>query len=422
MAFKEVLDILLDALIDTAKLLPLLFVVYYLIEILEYKNVFKFEKSKLLTGKASPVLGATFGVIPQCGFSVISAELYSERKMSLGALVAVFVATSDEAIPILISNPTAIPSLLMLILSKFLIAIVVGYVVMFLSKFILKNSNTGAKNSENKRENSHAHFHKPSHHHSSKNLADEKMVTTKTFEKTSSNEIQKLAMEQKSLNEEANKEILVEDLHEHQITLAEIVSKEDAEKLEPKEENALVVTAHEFERENHEHDKNGEDDHHTHKEAKDEKHHKHLHACCHHDIEETEKFDWVHPLVHSLKIALYILIVNILLGIFVALIGEDNIASFLTKSSVFQPVLALIIGFIPNCASSVIITELYTQGLLSFGSIIAGLSANAGLGLLVLFKENKSKKENIFVVLTIIISSLIFGYIFHFLPMDFLIK
>ena len=138
MAFKEVLDILLDALIDTAKLLPLLFVVYYLIEILEYKNVFRFEKSKLLNGKASPVLGATFGVVPQCGFSVISAELYAERKMSLGALVAVFIATSDEALPILISNPGAIPSLLMLIFSKFIIAIIVGYAVMFLSKFILK--------------------------------------------------------------------------------------------------------------------------------------------------------------------------------------------------------------------------------------------------------------------------------------------
>ena len=413
MAFKEVLDILLDALIDTAKLLPLLFVVYYLIEILEYKNVFKFEKSKLLNGKASPVLGATFGVVPQCGFSVISAELYAERKMSLGALVAVFIATSDEALPILISNPGAIPSLLMLIFSKFIIAIIVGYAVMFLSKFILKNSNEKTVIGESEKSHSHAHTHSHHHHHhSSKNLSSTNMVTSKKVEENHSSE-----------TENANGENVgsSENPHEHQISLAEIVSKEDAEKLESSENNAYFVTAHEMERENHEHSESDGDHHGESAENGDsEKHHEHLHACCHHDIEETEKFDWVHPLVHSIKIALYILLINVLLGIFVALIGEDNIANFLTKSSVFQPVLALIIGFIPNCASSVIITELYTQGLLSFGSIIAGLSANAGLGLLVLFKENKSKKENIFVVATIIIASLVFGYIFHFLPMNFL--
>lgn len=413
MAFKEVLDILLDALIDTAKLLPLLFVVYYLIEILEYKNVFRFEKSKLLNGKASPVLGATFGVVPQCGFSVISAELYAERKMSLGALVAVFIATSDEALPILISNPGAIPSLLMLIFSKFIIAIIVGYAVMFLSKFILKNSNEKVLNNENKKAHSHFHTHSH-HHHSSKNLSGTNMVTSKMVEENHSSGIENSNGENVGLGENS---------HEHQISLSEIVSKEDAEKLEPSEDSAYFVTAHQMERKNHEHNESDGDHHGESSESENgdsEKHHEHLHACCHHDIEETEKFDWVHPLVHSLKIALYILVINILLGIFVALIGEDNIANFLTKSSLFQPVLALIIGFIPNCASSVIITELYTQGLLSFGSIIAGLSANAGLGLLVLFKENKSKKENIFVVATIIIASLIFGYIFHFLPMDFL--
>lgn len=413
MDFKEILDILLDALIDTAKLLPLLFVVYYLIEILEYKNVFKFEKSKLLNGKASPVIGATFGVVPQCGFSVISAELYAERKMSLGALVAVFIATSDEALPILISNPGAISSLLMLIISKFIIAIIVGYAVMFFSKFILKNSNEKTISGENEKSHSHTHAHSH-HHHSSKNLSGTNMVTSKKVEENHS-----------SGTENANSENMSssENSHGHQISLAEIVNKEDAEKLEPSENSTYFVNAHEIDRENYEHGENESDYHGESTKSEngdDKKHHEHLHACCHHDIEETEKFDWVHPLVHSIKIALYILLINVLLGIFVALIGEDNIANFLTKSSVFQPVLALIIGFIPNCASSVIITELYMQGLLSFGSIIAGLSANAGLGLLILFKENKSKKENIFVVVTIIIASLIFGYIFHFLPMDFL--
>ena len=101
---EEFLHILLHSLKDTAKLIPFLFFVYFLIELLEYKNVFRFEKSKFLTGKASPLIGACFGTVPQCGFSVISSELYAEKKMSMSALIAVFLATSDEAIPILISN------------------------------------------------------------------------------------------------------------------------------------------------------------------------------------------------------------------------------------------------------------------------------------------------------------------------------
>ena len=112
------LHVLLHSLEETVKILPILFLVYFLIELLEYKNIFKFENSKMLKGKAGPVMGALFGTVPQCGFSVISSELYSKRKISIGALIAVFVATSDEALPLMISNYKAIPSLLMLILMK----------------------------------------------------------------------------------------------------------------------------------------------------------------------------------------------------------------------------------------------------------------------------------------------------------------
>ena len=112
---------LVHSLKDTAPLIPFLLIVYFLIELLEYKNVFRFEKSKLLNGKASPLVGSCFGIIPQCGFSVISAELFSEKKMSMAALIAVFLATSDEAFPILISNYKSIPTLLLLILVKFII-------------------------------------------------------------------------------------------------------------------------------------------------------------------------------------------------------------------------------------------------------------------------------------------------------------
>ncbi len=311
---KEYLDIFLDALKDSAMLLPILLVVYFLIEFLEYKKVLEFEKSNLLKGKASPALGALFGSVPQCGFSVISAELYSKQKISVAALIAVFIATSDEALPIMIANYKSIPALLMLIATKIIIAIIVGYLTMFAFSKIFKQK------------------HKQDHS---------------------------------------------EHIHEKD----EVTHEKHEEYIE----------------------------------------HEHIHACCHHDISNQNKFHWEHPLIHSLKIFIYILIVNLIMGVIVHLIGENNIANFLNTSSAFQPLFALLVGLIPNCASSVILTEMYISGLLSFGSIVTGLCVNAGIGILVLFKENKKIKENIFILLTLIVSSLIFGYALHFIPFDFLL-
>ena len=295
MDFKE---ILLDSLIDTAKLLPLLVLVYFLIELLEYKNIFKFEKSKLLKSKCGVAIGALFGSLPQCGFSVISSDLYSKRKISVGVLIDVYIATSDEAIPIMIANYHYIPSMLILIFTKIIMAISIGYLTSLIyTKFILKKSKETKQNSE--------------------------------------------------------------------------------------------------EDENHEHE--------------------HLHACCNHDL-ETNKFNFFHPFIHCLKITLYIFIINIAIGTIVELIGEEQISEFLLQSTPFQPLFALLIGLIPNCASSVVLTNLFTKGLISFGSVITGLSVNAGLGLILLFKENKNRKENIFILTMLIIPSLIFGYILHILP------
>ena len=298
---KEFLHILLHSLKHTAELLPVLFIVYFLIEFLEYKNVFRFEKSKLLKGKASPVVGSLFGSVPQCGFSVISSELYSERKISIGALVAVFIATSDEALPLMISNYKSIPALLCLLLAKIIFAILVGYITMFLHKKIFKQNQTTPV--------SHQEQHNESHHE------------------------------------------------------------------------------------------------------------EHLHACCHHDLKD-EKFDWKHPLIHCLKISLYILLINLVFETILFFIGENNLIAFLNSSNLFQPLFAVLIGLIPNCVSSVVITELYLMGGISFGSIVAGLSVNAGLGIVVLLKENKNKKENLFIILSLLISSLVIGYALHFLPIN----
>lgn len=306
--------VLLHSLIDTAKLLPLLVLVYLLIEFLEYKNVFKLQNSKLLKGKASPAFGALIGSVPQCGFSVVSSELFAEQKISIGALIAVYIATSDEAIPLMLADYKLIPSLLMLIATKIVIAILIGYLAMFLyNKIFLKN-----------------------------------------LSKTSTQHI------------------------------------------------------HEDHDEEHEHDEHDEHEHEV-----------HAHACCNHDT-HSEKFNWKHPLIHCAKIALYIFVINVAFGFIVELVGEDSLIEFLSSSKALQPLLALVVGLIPNCVSSVILTELYMLGGLSFGAIVTGLSVNAGIGLLILFKQNKNFKQNLFIVLMLIVPSLLIGYGLHFLPLDFL--
>lgn len=290
----EYWHVILEALIHTAQILPLLFIVYYIIELIEYKHAGKMQNSKLLKGKASPVIGASLGCIPQCGFSVVSTDLFSKGKLSIGTLIAVYIATSDEAIPIMIANPKSIGWMFALIGAKIVIGISVGYLSILLYKLLFKK---------------------------------------------------KQIIEQHSHNEEE--------------------------------------TAHG--------------------------------GCCHHHV-ETKSFDWLHPMLHCIKISAFILLINVLFGFITHIwVGESRLVDFLTASKFIQPLLAILIGLIPNCASSVVLTELFLLNGLSFGALLAGLCVNAGLGLIVLIKQNKNSKENLFIFLMLIIPSLIIGYALNFI-------
>lgn len=305
------------ALLDTLKIAPILLAVYFLIEFLEYKRWMQFHNSKMLKGRASPLFGSLFGSVPQCGFSVISTDLFTKGTISVGALLAVYIATSDEALPIMLSHGNSWFPLILLLICKIVLGIAIGYLAMWLYPKVFKTKNL---------------------HYNIVNKHDED-----------------------------------EDHHEHS---------------------------------NH---------HETHDEHHDKKEDNHEHiGCCNHDL-ESNKFDWKHPLLHCIKILLFILIINVLFGFIVEAIGEDNLTKFLSKSGFMQPLLAVLIGLIPNCASSVVITELYLLGGLSFGAVLAGLCVNAGLGLMVLFKQDKNIKEIIFILSLLIIPSLIVGYGIHFI-------
>ncbi len=290
---REYWLVILEALIDTAKILPLLFVVYYLIELIEFKNANKIQKSKLLKGKASPVAGALLGSVPQCGFSIVSTDLFSKGKLSVGALIAVYIATSDEAVPLMIASPKHIGWMFLLIVIKIVVAILVGYLAnwLFGILFKVKNGNLIAEENEHGEEEEEAHG-----------------------------------------------------------------------------------------------------------------------GCCHHHL-ETKSFDWLHPLLHCLKISLFIFIINILFGMITDIwVGGARLAKFLTASKYIQPILAIAIGFIPNCASSVVLTELFLMNGLSFGALLAGLCVNAGLGVIMLIRQNKNLKANMFIISTMVITGLVLGY------------
>ena len=299
--FEHLPHILLHALEHSAIMLPLLAVVYILIEFLESKNAMRFEKSKLLQGNVSPVFGAVFGCVPQCGFSVISTDLFAEKKISVGALVAVYISTSDEALPLMFANVSSIPWLLLLLAVKISLGVGVGYLAMFLYPKLFKKHTVVAP----------------------------------------------------------------------RITFAgrQIQTVKDPNASSP--------------------------------------------GCCNHEVDTTRKFSIKHPILHSLKIFAFIFVINLIMEIIMHFVGEDNLALFLQSSSYFQPLIALVVGLIPNCASSVVLTQLFISGALSFGSIVVGLSVNAGLGIMVLLKKNRPHAENIFIVSLIVVCSLLVGYVFH---------
>lgn len=312
----EYLHVILEAAIDTAKILPFLFIIYYVIELIEFKSAVKIQNNKVLKGKASPIFGSLLGCVPQCGFSVISTDLFNKGIISVGALIAVYIATSDEAIPIMLSNTSAIPWMLLLIAIKIVLGVLIGFLAIFLHKKLFKNKYIQLNNNKHKEENDHVHAeesHDHEHH----------------------------------------------DNHEH----------------ENEEENMVQFD-----------------------------------GCCHHHVDD-KSFDWLHPLLHCIKIGIFILVLNVLFGFVTHIwVGEENLINFLNASKFAQPILAVLIGLIPNCASSVALAELFVIGGLKFGALVSGLCVNAGLGLIMLIKQNKNWKEVLFILTMLIVPSLVAGY------------
>lgn len=303
-------DVLLDALLDSLKILPFLFLIYLLIEIIE-SSVNAARYNRMLSGKFAPLVGAAFGLVPQCGFSVMTAKLYDRGMITSGTLLAVFIATSDEAFAIMLTGGAAVKMLPVLLAVKFAFALIVGYGANFL---LGKRERLVVSDDERKEAIGDAHCGHD-HGHARADCAERCAA------------------------------------HDHAegstVTSADDCASED-------------VCAH----------------------------------CAKRHHGKWEQYCFT-PLRHSLIIFAYLLAVNVVFAILIYFVGENEITRFLSASGVWQPFIAGLVGLIPNCASSVIISRVYVLGGISFGSLVAGLSVNAGLGVAVLLKNRKKLGRNL---------------------------
>lgn len=259
------LEVLLDTLKDSIKLLPFLFVAYLVMEYIEHKTTDKTKDIIQKSGKFGPFLGGILGIFPQCGFSVSATNLYAGRVITLGTLIAVYLSTSDEMLPIFISEAVPVTTILKILGIKLIIGMIAGFIIDIVIR--IKNKN---KQEENK--------------------------------------------------------------------IIDLCEKE--------------------------------------------------HCHCEHGIIKS-------ALKHTLNIFIFILLVTVIINTAIHFIGEEAIAGVLSGIPILGPIIAGVIGLIPNCAASVILTQLYLENVIGVATMISGLLVSAGVGLLVLFRTNKGLKENL---------------------------
>lgn len=259
-----VVDVLMDAAMDSVRMLPFLFAAFCLLEAME-KHAGNFSQ-RVLTGirGAGPVLGAVLGCVPQCGFSVLAANLFSGGMISAGTLLAVFLSTSDEAILMILGQPESAGVVGRLLLTKVLIAVAAGYLV---------------------------------------DLCFSKLFAGK------------------------------KEIHD-------LCEKDSC-------------------------------------------------GCGHSHGVLLPAWN------HTIRLFVYILAFSACLNLILEVAGIGKVESLFWSGSMFQPVLTALIGFIPNCAASVLLTELYMKGVISFAAAVAGLCTSAGVGLVVLWRVNRDQKENL---------------------------
>ena len=307
-------EILSHAIKDTLPLLPWILCIYIIIELLE--NKMDLKTSNRLGGKLGPLIGSATGLIPQCGFSVMAAKLFEQKYITVGTMMAIFFATSDEAFIIMLSSGEGAAWVLPLLISKVLIGIFVGYAL----DFVLKLLGRGQVCIE---------MPKP---------YEEEPPTTV-----------------------------------HEIFMQAYLSDKDVE----------------------------------------------INCSCGRTHEAGKP--WLnylfYPMLHTVKVGAFIFLVNFVLTWIIHSVGEAAFVAFMDRNRFLQPLITCAIGLIPNCASSVVLTEAFLSGGITFGSCVAGLCTNAGMGFVVLLRNTERWKRNLVLIVFSYVASVVVGLIFNLFPL-----
>lgn len=333
------LDALLDACLDTLKVFPFLLVTYLFMEWLEHGAGKKFERAIAKGGRVGPFVGALLGVIPQCGFSGAAATLYAGRVVTLGTLVAVFASTSDEMIPIMLSE-AAPPALIAGIL---LVKVVTGIVCGLLLDFVL--TKTGRLHTG--------------------------LSSLRRHQGHGDNDIHELC-------EEEGCECSKEDSDKLQPGRTDPASGDlQPGRTDPAAEGVLPVHSHG---------------------------HDHGH---HHGV-------FVPALKHSVSVTVFIFVVTLGINL-LAEAGLEGALASVTQAPFLSPIVMALFGFIPNCAVSVGMTQLYLEGVMNGGALVSGLTVNSGIGLIVLFRTNRDFNENLRIMAVMLVVGVLAGWVIQLL-------
>ena len=349
------IDILLDAGKDTLSLVPFLLVTYLALETLEHVAGDRVNGVIKRAGAAGPVVGSLLGIVPQCGFSAMAATLYAGRVVTLGTLVAVFLSTSDEMLPLLLAEQVPVQTMAMLLASKALIALVTGFIVDAAIRGLRRNARAHAAI----RRTVLGTAANPAH------------VNCAHDDHTGGDIIDEVA------------EAGVSADHIHELCERDHCGCDEDE------------------------GEHGHGRHHDHN-------HGHGHTdepSHHHDHGHSHEGAPVLPIIrsaisHTVQVSVFIFLVTLILVAVLETFGESAIEQFLRGNETLAVLGSALVGLIPNCSASVVITQLYLEGALQLAPMLAGTLISAGVGYLVLFRTNRSARENaLFLVMMYVIGA-----------------
>lgn len=351
------IDILLDAGKDTLSLAPFLLVTYLALETLEHVAGDRVNGAIKRAGAAGPVAGSLLGIVPQCGFSAMAATLYAGRVVTLGTLVAVFLSTSDEMLPLLLAEQVPVQTMAMLLASKALIALVTGFIVDAAIRGLRRNARAHAAI----RRTVLGTAANPAH------------VNCAHDDHTGGDIIDEVA------------EAGVSADHIHELRERDHCGCDDDEDEHERDHGH-----------SHDHGHAGEHEHH------------HGHGHDHgHSHEGAPVLSIIRSAIsHTVQVSVFIFLVTLILVAVLETFGESAIEQFLRGNETLAVLGSALVGLIPNCSASVVITQLYLEGALQLAPMLAGTLISAGVGYLVLFRTNRSARENaVFLVMMYVIGA-----------------